>query len=221
MNPATGDLAAALRVEFDRTGVVLPVSPRHDVACPSEHAVVGAGPRTTRVAVYDWDHLATPPNGKAYNIGCYGGTLGIADGWVPDLPTAAALAARWQSGSTAPALAAEFPLLGPVEMLAARERGDHREYMWHRYASNHRGWLHAPLVPFIVAAFHEPRLRALTPVLVSHMRVFSVRDPSSPARAYPCVTALADDVFRVWLRGGPDLGETDTAGSIALLLATP
>ncbi|MGI5182779.1 DUF6193 family natural product biosynthesis protein [Dactylosporangium sp. CA-152071] len=221
MNPAAGDLAQAIQAEFDRTGVVLPVFPRPDVACPPEHAVVGAGQRTTRVSIYDWEHRTTPPVGRSYSIRCYDGTLGIADGWVPDLPTAAALAARWQSGDTAPALAAAFPLLGPVEMLAARERGDQREYMWHRYASNHRGWVHAPLVPFIVAAFHEPRLRALTPVLVSHMRVFSVCDPSSPARAYPCVTALADDVFRVWLRVGPDLGETDTAGSIALLLATP
>ncbi|MFF5225572.1 hypothetical protein [Dactylosporangium sp. NPDC000521] len=206
-------------MEFDRTGVIVPVSPRHDVACPSKDAVVGTGPRTTRVAVHDWSHWATPPAGRSYSVRCYDGTAGIADGWVPDLPTVAALAALWQSGCTPPALAAAFPLVGPVEMLAARERGDRREYEWHLCVANHRGRIHAPLVPFIVAAFHEPRLRALTPVLVSHMRVFSVRDPSSPATVYPCVTAIADDVFRVWLRGGPELGETDVAGGIALLLA--
>ncbi|MEV0562144.1 DUF6193 family natural product biosynthesis protein [Dactylosporangium sp. NPDC050588] len=219
MKPAAGDLAQAIRAEFDRTGVVLPVSPRHDVACPPEHAVIGAGPRTTRVSVHDWSHWTTPPVGRSYSVRCYDGTAGIAYGWVPDLSTVAALAARWQSGSTAPALAEAFPLLGPVEMLAARERGDQREYMWHEYASNHRGSIHAPLVPFIVAAFHEPRLRALTPVLVSHMRVLSFRDPSSPATVYPCVTAIAGGVFRVWLRGGPELGETDVAGGIALVLA--
>jgi hypothetical protein len=73
---------------------------------------------------------------------------------------------------------------------------------------------------FLGAAFHAPRLRAMMPHLHGHQRVLRLATRHGPAygECAPHVRSLSAGNYAVRTADGRELGVTDAAGAVALLL---
>jgi hypothetical protein len=146
----------------------------------------------------------------------------MASGLIPHLPAVVAITHVWQSGARLRDVAATWPFFGSVELAEARERGDVAEHRWRLlYEDPYPAYDLVALREFIDVAFCTPRLRALIPLTSGHFTVmrFATAHGWPYGKNGPSVRSLSNDRYVV---RGPDdreLGISDAAGSVALVLA--
>jgi hypothetical protein len=145
----------------------------------------------------------------------------MARGTTQELPAVADAMHCWQSGMPVTPLVSAWPFLESNGFAEAFERGDAEaiDYRWRRYHENSPP---APqltrLHPFVAVAFREPRLRVLLPY-TSHWTLLFSRTAGYPySRDCPSVQPLDDGRFLVTTADGHELGTTDAAGAVALVL---
>jgi len=208
-----GDLVSWLQAEFDREGLPYRPCPRQNVVGIWRSAVVDDGDRSTDVLLSFDKRRST--------VRLAANDAWMATGSAPSLSAVVAITHMWQSGQRLRDVAAAWPLFGSVELAEARERGDVAEHRWRLLYED--PWPVYPLGAlrgFIEVAFHTPRLRALIPLTSGHftMMRFATRTGAPYGKDGPSVRSLTNDRYVVCAADGRELGVTDAAGSVALVL---
>ena len=210
----SGDLGTWLTTEFESGGLPYRPCPIQGVIGMRSSAVVEDDERSTSVLL---DH-----DRRRIVVRLLANGNWMTSGLVPNLPAVVAITHLWQSGVRLGAVAAAWPLFGSVELAEARERGDVAEHRWRMlYENPYPVYGLRALRGFIDVAFFTPRLRALIPVTSHHLTM--MRFASAIGAPYgkdgPSVRSLSKDRYVVCAPDGRELGVTDAAGSVALLLA--
>ena len=209
-----GDLVTWLRAEFDRGALPYRPFPRQNLVGIWRSAVVQDGERSTEMLL-TFDK-------RQFIVRLLANGDRMAVGPAPSLPAVVAITHMWQSGQRLRDVAAAWPLFGSVELAEARERGDLAEHRWRRlYEDPWPVYDLGALRGFIEVAFHTPRLRALLPLTSGHFTVmrFATLTGAPYGKDGPSVRSLAKDRYVVCAADGRELGVTDAAGSVVLVLA--
>lgn len=212
---AAGDLVSWLRAECARAG--LPYRPEFmpDVIGRWRGAVADDGERSI-------DVLLNGCRRRRIDVRLKERGKRMATGYAPDLPTVLPDLHRWQSGSRLREVVADWPFFGSVAMAEARERDDAIEYSWLIIHEDvYPGYGYPEIKDLLDLAFHTPQLRAMMPLLQRHKRMLRLAATPGPpyGRDAPAVLALSGGSFAVHAADGRELGVTDAAGAIALVMA--
>ena len=209
---AAGSLQHALQAELDQADprlIALPerapgwryVGARIEDACRNTNIVMGALERV-------------------FTMEFWAGGVCMARGNTPDLPAVAGATYVWHSGARVRELNTVWPFVRFHALAEAHERGEAAEYTWQHYYHNPRQAPHLTrLHTFIALAIHEPQLRALLPFTSMGTLGFSRTPGYTRGNDYPRVHPVGEDAYRVKGPDGRELGTTDAAGSLALVLA--
>jgi hypothetical protein len=206
-----GGLARALQPELDRASSPHRAVPDATAVRNWRTAVIEDGERCARVYA-DWRE-------PRFVISLREGKVYAARAVAADLISTADVVHRWVSGARCSEIAAAWPILGSVELHRARERGDTLEYQWRRLYENPSRQAHWLLLnPFVALAFHEPRLRVLTPWTSMWTLCFS---DSARKKLIPSVEPLRHEKELFVVRAErEEIGRAAAADSLALVLST-
>ncbi|WP_327002315.1 DUF6193 family natural product biosynthesis protein [Dactylosporangium sp. NBC_01737] len=207
---ALGAAHDAWQVELDRQAP--PFRARAEDPANPRTAAVEHGERNAYLILSPWQ--------RRFILGLRTGRAVMLGGHAPDLAVAADAARAWLSGTAPPAVAAAWPFLGSVALATARERGDHRESSWlHLYENHRESPVATRLRPFVALAFHEPRLRRLSPYTSHWTLRFSTTATWPFTGAYPAVhPAGTTGRYTVSTSDGRVHDETDAIGAFRLVL---
>ncbi|MEU4155176.1 DUF6193 family natural product biosynthesis protein [Actinoplanes sp. NPDC026670] len=206
-----GAVHDAWQAEFSRLGSLFRARPKQP-----------ANPRTAAVSNGERNaYLILSARERKIILGLCLERSVMVSGYAPDVAVAADAAHEWLSGARPPVVAAAWPFLGSVALAAARERGDHREAKWLHLYENHRDdRIATRLHPFVALAFHEPRLRRLSPYTSLWTLRFSATATWPFTGSYPKVTPVATPGrYVVTTSDGRTHDETDAADTLRLVLA--
>jgi hypothetical protein len=209
---AAGSLQQALQAELDQADHRLIVLPERAPGWRYVGARIEDAHRTTIIVMGTLE--------RVFTMEFWASRVCMARGNTPDLPAAAAATYVWQSGAKVRELNTIWTFVRFHALAGAHERGDAAEYTWQHYYQNPRQAPHLTrLHTFVALAIHEPQLRKLLPYTSMGTLGFSKTPGYTRSNGYPRVHPVGEDAYRVTGPDGRELGTTNAARSLALVLA--
>ncbi|MFF3303596.1 DUF6193 family natural product biosynthesis protein [Streptomyces sp. NPDC002908] len=206
-----GSLRNALQTVADRAGYDLAVELTASPGWRYVAAKVTAGDRSANALM--------AMDVRSFAIGCWVGTVHMADGSTDDLSEAAGALHSWLQVPRVRDLVTRRPFMRTWALAEAHERGQLVPARWHQLRTSGAGAQNAELRALVEAAFDQPALRALSPGRSMYWLTFSRRAAPPLCRDLPGVMPLGNGRYRVRHADGRLLEADGATEAVAAVLA--
>lgn len=206
-----GSLRNALQDVADRAGYGLDVELTTSPGWRYVAAKVAAGGRSANVLM--------ALDVRSFAVGCWAGTVHMADGSTDDLPEVAGALHAWLRRARVGELVDQWPFMRTWALAEAHERGRAIPARWTQLRTSVAGTRNTELRALVEGAFGRPELRALSPGRSMYWLTFSRRAAPPLCRDLPAVMPLGNGRYRVRHTDGRMLEAEGAEEAVVAVLA--